>query len=126
MNNVPTVRRKYFNVESIGDPKTQALILIAIELNNRWEIGNAFSAMLRRERVTLPQAQTAIAAYQQIPIRFVEIEMNQALDIAATFNIYAYDAYLIRCATKYRAPLLTLDRHLMQVAEDAGVKILEA
>ena len=36
-----------------------------------WEVGNAFSAMLKRRRITLAQALQAIQVYRQIPIRFV-------------------------------------------------------
>ena len=90
-----------------------------------WEIGNAFSAMLKRQRIDLAQAQTAISAYMQIPVRFVDIELEKAVDLAGRFNIYAYDAYLIRCALKYQAPLITLDRRLENTAQLAGAKILE-
>lgn len=90
-----------------------------------WEIGNAFSAMLKRKRITLAQALQAIKVYQQIPIRAVDIELTEALTIAAQMNIYAYDAYLIRCALKYNAPLLTLDKGLLQSAREMAAPILE-
>lgn len=89
-----------------------------------WEIGNALSAMLRRGRVTLELALRAIEVYRHIPIRYVEIELEEALKVAAEEGIYAYDAYLIRCAEKYRAPLLTLDRMLMEIAQRRGIKVL--
>jgi len=89
-----------------------------------WEIGNAFSA-LKRKRVTLHQALQAIAIYHQIPIRFVDVELKDSLRIAAERNIYSYDAYLIRCALRYNAPLISLDRNLLRVAQEAGVKVIE-
>ena len=90
-----------------------------------WEIGNAFSAMLKRNRIELDHALQAIAAYQQIPIRYVDVELEDTLAIAARYAIYAYDAYLIRCGLKFSAPLLSLDRGLLQVAEQAGVHTIE-
>lgn len=39
-------------------------------------------------------------------------------------GIYAYDAYFLDCAVRYRAPLLTLDRPLKRAAEGLGVKLL--
>jgi len=57
-----------------------------------WEIGNAFSAMLKRSRVTLHQALKAMEVYRRIPIRFAEVELDEALRIVAESNIYAYDA----------------------------------
>jgi predicted nucleic acid-binding protein len=90
-----------------------------------WEIGNAFSAMLRRGRVTLHQALQAIQVYYRIPIRFVEVELEESLRLAAELNVYAYDAYLIRCAVKYGAPLLSLDQALQRVARSKGVDVIE-
>jgi hypothetical protein len=78
------------------------------------EIGNAFSAMLNRNRIELEQALQAIAAYRQIPIRYVEGELEDTLAIAERYAIYAYDAYLIRCGLEFSAPLLSLDRGLLQ------------
>jgi len=51
-----------------------------------WEIGNAFSAMFKRRSSTIEQAQKAIKAYREIPIKFVgvplEQEQGQALEIS--------------------------------------------
>jgi predicted nucleic acid-binding protein len=90
-----------------------------------WEIGNAFSAMLRRERIKVEQAIQAVKLYQQIPIRFVDVELEETLKIANALGIYAYDAYLIRCALKYRAPLISLDRNLVNAAKEMKVKVIE-
>lgn len=89
-----------------------------------WEIANAFSAMFKRKRLTLDEALTAITIYQQIPIRFIEIELEEALKIADELGIYAYDACLLRSAIKYNLPLLTLDQGLKEQAERVGVKVI--
>jgi predicted nucleic acid-binding protein len=81
--------------------------------------------MLRRGRITLHQALQAIEVYDRIPVRFAEVELEESLRIAAELNVYAYDAYLIRCALKYDAPLLSLDRNLARVAGSKGVEVLE-
>ena len=90
-----------------------------------WEIANAFSAMFKRERLNLKDALTAIVIYRQIPIRYVEVELEEALRIADELKIYAYDAYLLRCAEKYRVPLLTLDQGLIEQAERLEVEVIE-
>lgn len=90
-----------------------------------WEIGNTFSAMLKKSRITLDQAIQAVALYQRILIRFVDVELDESINIAATLKIYAYDAYLIRCAIKYKAPLLSLDRNLVNSAKVLNVQVLE-
>lgn len=103
---------------------TQGATLVAPH-SVHWEIGNAFSAMFKRNRVTLEQALKAIQTYSKIPIRFVDVELEQSLEIAETSNIYAYDAYLIRCALKYRSPLMSLDRNLVDFAKRMKVKVIE-
>jgi predicted nucleic acid-binding protein len=90
-----------------------------------WEIGNAFSAMLKRARVTLDQVRAAVAIYHRIPIRLLDVDLTEALAIAAEFDLYAYDAYLIACARKQRCSLLALDRGLVHAAKQAGVPVLE-
>jgi predicted nucleic acid-binding protein len=94
-------------------------------LSLHWEIGNALSAMLKRNRMTHEQAQLAVDSYECIPIRFVEISLSHAVEIAAQQKIYAYDAYMLACALKYRTPLLTLDQGLEQTARHLGINILE-
>jgi predicted nucleic acid-binding protein len=90
-----------------------------------WEVGNAFSAMLKRNRIELEQALQALAVYEQIPIRFVDVEIKDTLAIAEQLAVYAYDAYLIRCALRFNAPLLSLDRGLVQAAQQAGARVIE-
>jgi predicted nucleic acid-binding protein len=90
-----------------------------------WEVGNAFSAMLKRKRIDLAQALRAIAAYHRIPIRFIDVELEETLEIAAQHAVYAYDAYLIRCALKFNAPLISLDKGLLQAAQYAGARVIE-
>jgi predicted nucleic acid-binding protein len=90
-----------------------------------WEIGNALSAMLKRKRLTLTEAQQALIEYQKIPIRFIDIALDDAVVIAAHYNIYAYDAYFIACARGQSVPLLTIDNGLKTAAQAAGITVTE-
>jgi hypothetical protein len=36
--------------------------------------------------------------YQQIPIKFIEVNLYQTTELVEQLKIYAYDAYLIQCA----------------------------
>ena len=78
-----------------------------------WEIGNAFSAMLKRKRLTSGEATRALKVYGRIQIRFLDVELEQSLRIADEQGIYAYDAYVLRCAQKHRSPLISLDQSLL-------------
>ena len=81
--------------------------------------------MFKRDRVELDEALTAIEIYKQIPIRFIEIELEESLRIAHQLNIYAYDAYLLRCVQKQKAPLLSLDKTLLKLAEALKLQVIE-
>ncbi|MBK8538403.1 MAG: type II toxin-antitoxin system VapC family toxin [Ardenticatenia bacterium] len=115
----------------VNEPERAALVdaTLGAELaapgSVHWEVGNALSALLKRRRATLTQAQQAIRAYAAIPIRFMEVDLALALDLASTHDLYAYDAYLIACALAQKAPLLTLDKGLQRAARVAGIEILE-
>jgi predicted nucleic acid-binding protein len=104
--------------------RTQGAELLA-PASVHWEVGNAFSALLKRRRLKLSDVQAALTAYAAIPIRFVDIELAAALELADRFGLYAYDAYLMACARRQRAPLLTLDARLGRAAQEAGVHVLE-
>ena len=115
----------------LGESQRDSLIAATVNVDLlapasvHWEIGNALSAMLKRGRISLPQAHRAIAAYAAIPIRFVDVDLGHALEIAAAHKLYAYDAYLITCALTHRSPLMTLDRGLRRAAMAAGAQLSE-
>lgn len=90
-----------------------------------WEVGNAFSAMFKRGSSTIELAKKAVVAYQEIPVRFIEVPLETSLELAHRLNIYGYDAYLIQCALQTNTPLLTLDNGLISAARSAGVECLE-
>jgi predicted nucleic acid-binding protein len=90
-----------------------------------WEIGNAFTAMLKRKRIQLGEAIKAIHQYRRIPLRLVDIDIEEALKLSYNQNIHAYDAYFIICARIQRAPLLTIDIPLRQKALSIGAQIME-
>ncbi len=103
---------------------TQGVDLVA-PASVHWEIGYALSALLKRRRATLAQAQFALTADSSIPIRLLDVDLALALEIASEHALYAYDAYLITCSLSQRAPLLTLDRGLARAATAAGTQLLE-
>ena len=90
-----------------------------------WEVGNAFSAMFQRDRLTLEEALKGLAIFTSIPLRYVEPDFDMALEISKKADLYAYDAYFLACAIRHKAPLLTLDRKLKNSAQHLNVEMLE-
>ena len=113
------------------EPERQAIIryTVGAELvvppSVHWEVGNAFSAMLKRQRISLSQAKQAIASYHRITFRYIDIGLDQALELSERLNIYAYDAYVLACALNLMLPLLTLDKRLANAAAALDVQLLE-
>jgi predicted nucleic acid-binding protein len=90
-----------------------------------WEIGNAFSAMLKRTKITLEQAIEAIEVYQEISLEIVEIDLKAAMRLAGKHKIYAYDAYMIQCAVEHGLPIMSLDKNLIEIAKREGIQVIE-
>ena len=90
-----------------------------------WEIGNALAAMMKRKRLDLEQAVAVLRAYEEIPIRFRDVDLQFAMEIASDHNLYAYDAYVIACAHEHRCAMMTLDIRLAQAAKQAHVSVVE-
>jgi predicted nucleic acid-binding protein len=90
-----------------------------------WEVGNAISAMFKRKRIDLITAKKILEYYQQIPIRFIDVDLSLSLELASTFKIYAYDAYFLACALSLKSPLLSLDKELIRAAKKLEIQIKE-
>jgi predicted nucleic acid-binding protein len=90
-----------------------------------WEIGNAFSAMFKRNRLSLEEAQKGLEIFKRIPLRYIEPDFTNVISISQKNNMYAYDAYFLDCALRQKAPLLTLDTKLKSVSNDLKIPTLE-
>jgi len=89
-----------------------------------YEIGNALSAMIKRKQITSSEAFSVLNTANNIPVRLVPTNIQESLEVAIEFNIYAYDAYFIQCAKSMSCPLLTLDKRMVQVASELNIELL--
>ena len=90
-----------------------------------YEIGNALSAMFKRNRLTKTQIIDCFDIYNTIPVRLIDVDIKVALQIASEFGIYAYDAYYLEVAKRFKFNLLSLDKKMMSVASNMGIHLLE-
>jgi len=91
----------------------------------RWEIGNAFSAMVKRGWLNERESLTAMSIFETIPVQEVDVDMEGALALALKHHIYAYDAYYLMAAKSHRVALLTLDSKMSDVARAEGINLME-
>ena len=114
-----------------NEPSKQMIVNLTVDCSLiapasvHWEIGNAFSSMFKSRKLDIELARQALAAYRDIPIKFIDVPLEATLEISKTQNIYAYDAYLIQCAQQTSTFLLTLDSRLKTVAQRVGVQVME-
>ena len=94
-------------------------------LSLHWEIGSALSAMIKRKRITLLEALQALLEYQKIPIRFLDVPLDDTVRVVEQHQMYAYDAYFIVCARQQTCPLITLDGGLQTAARSSQISLLE-
>ena len=97
---------------------------LAAPASVHWEVGNALSEGLKRRRLTLAEGQRALTAYAALPIRFVEVDLALSLELAADHGLNSSDAYVLTCALKLRAPLLTLNAGLIRTATTLGIDLV--
>ena len=90
-----------------------------------FEIGNALTAMMKKNALKKEEVESAWEIIQQIPVDLRHTDIKSALSIAIKFNLYAYDAYFLKCAENLHSPLLTLDLGMQRVARAMGITILE-
>jgi predicted nucleic acid-binding protein len=103
---------------------TEGYDLIAPEVLP-FEIGNALTAMMKRNALEAEEVILAWDMVQYIQVDLRRIDIRAALNIATQYNIYAYDAYFLECALNLRSPLLTLDRQMKGIAQEIGIQVME-
>jgi len=115
----------------VGEPERHKLIEITKGHNLigpgsiPWEIGNAFSTMFKRNRLSVEAVQKGLLIFNSIPLRYIEPDYIKVLLLSKETDIFAYDAYFLDCAIRHKAPLLTLDKKLKAAAANLKIDILE-
>jgi len=115
----------------MNEPEREAIILLTHGVSLLapatlpWELGNALSAMFKKRRITQSEAQKVLHAFGAIAIDLKDIDVAESVSYAAKHDMYAYDAYVLCCAARYRVPLLTLDKSLRLVAGKEKLQVVE-
>jgi len=90
-----------------------------------WEVGNAFSAMLKRKRLTEAEVTRGWEVFEAISWRSLKENIGEALRLSSRHNIYAYDAYYLEAASRYGCPLFSLDSRMKEVGKMEKIPIME-
>lgn len=89
------------------------------------ELGNALSAMFKKKRLVLDQANEVMIKFQKLPISLKPINVSRALELSYEHQIYAYDAYFLELCLRQNLPLLTLDESMIGIARKLHISIIK-
>jgi len=89
-----------------------------------YEIANALTKMIKRKIIKKDQMINAFNYFKKIPIKKIAIDMDNALEIAWNYNIYAYDACYLEAAKRLNLPLLTFDGNMIKIGNELGINII--
>ena len=90
-----------------------------------YEIGNALTRLKKRQLIEDQEILIAYRDFIKIPLRLLDVDIENALILACKYTIYAYDAYYLEIADRLNLPLLTLDRSMKMVAMDLKLRLQE-
>ena len=115
----------------LGEPErpqilhlTQSRVAVA-PASVPFEIANALSAMMRRDRLTVQGSAQIWRAWQTMQVQLRDFDLAMAVALSGSLKIYAYDAFVLQCARETRLPLLTLDKRMQSEAKKLGIRLLE-
>lgn len=89
-----------------------------------YEIGNALIAMRRKGRLHDQEVLRAFDLSQRIIVKLIAVDIHEAIKLAMRFNVYAYDAYYLRCCVETKLPLVSLDNRMCDIAGSLGIKVM--
>ena len=92
------------------------------------EIANALAVSERRGILTADDVALSLVQIEHLLTQDIEsdntfISAKQALTVARSFQLSAYDGVYLQTALNEGLPLATLDRALRSAAEKSGVKL---
>jgi predicted nucleic acid-binding protein len=90
-----------------------------------YEIGNALIAVRKKGRLTDREVLRAFDMSQRISVRFLSVNIHNAMKVAIRFSIYAYDAYYLQCCIENKLSLISLDSRMCDIARKLGIKVVE-
>jgi predicted nucleic acid-binding protein len=90
------------------------------------ELLNALGKGITRSRVDRQKAFSLWQEIRALPIRIIEVPVDEALlDLALRHNLAVYDASYLSLATSRSLPLATSDDKLAAAAQNAGIRVLK-
>jgi len=89
------------------------------------EIFNGLTRMMRKNVIDSKEKMiNLISNFQKMPIKFEEIDIEKAIEIAWNYKIYAYDACYLEVAKRLNLSLITFDENMIKIGNELGIYII--
>lgn len=120
--------------ENEATPKTEAVLTLLQNQESvayvpgifKYEILNGLGKGVARGRLDLSKAILLWREIQELPLRTVEVAVDETLlDLALAHNLAIYDASYLSLAKARSLPLATVDGKLQVAARNAGIVVVE-
>jgi predicted nucleic acid-binding protein len=88
------------------------------------EFVNALTRMMRKRTIDREGMITALQTFKKLPLKFIDVNFENVIEISWKYKIYAYDACYLEVAQRMNLPLLTFDVGMGEVGKDMKLTIL--
>lgn len=103
---------------------TQNAILVCPNVIS-FEITNSLTRMAIKGIIKSKEKMIElINSFQIIPIKCISNKLENVIEIAWNYKIYAYDAFYLETARNLNLPLLTFDNEMRIIGNKMGITIL--
>ena len=103
---------------------TQDAIIVCPDVIS-FEITNSLTKMIKKGIIkNKDKMNDLIKSFQKIPIKLIKNNLENVMEIAWNYKIYAYDAFYLETAKSLNLPILTFDKEMKNIGKDIGITIL--
>lgn len=89
-----------------------------------FEVCNGISKMIKRNVVSVEEGLNLYAQFKNIDVTYIKPEFEKTIHIAGEEKHYCYDMFYVENAISLGLPILSLDKKLLMIAEQRGIKCL--
>ena len=94
---------------------TQNVIIVSPNVLS-FEVTNSLTRMIKKGIINdKEKMNNLIKSFLKIPIKFIENNLEEVLEIAWNHKLYAYDAFYLNTALRRNLPLLTFDLEMKKI-----------
>lgn len=80
-----------------------------------YEVANGVASAMKYRRINKSEGSEAWHFFKKLPIRYLEADLEKAIEISTSHNLSVYDASYIAIAQEHGCKLFTLDKKMKKL-----------